>query len=81
MSADTRDAGAPDGVEELVVRSGQGGRDRKFHIPASDEGTDTLCKISKKSNNLYRKPVEAYPRGWFGWCDRCLDEREWRGNR
>lgn len=70
---EARDAGTPEGVEELIVRSGQGGRDRKFYIPARDGGTDTLCQISKKSNNLYRKSCDVYPPGWFEWCDRCLE--------
>lgn len=73
--SEARDAGAPDGVDELIVRSGQGGRDRKFHVPANPDDpddTETLCHRANRKSSLFRKPVEVYPEGWFEWCEQCL---------
>lgn len=59
-----------DDFDDFIVPSGSGNR-QILHLPADDEGNEPACG-DRRMRKKNRKPVEAYPNGYYPICQNCL---------
>ena len=56
--------------DDFIVPGGAGNR-QILHLPADDEGNEPACG-DRRMKVKNRKPVAAYPKGYYPICQNCL---------